>query len=98
MLALPAFARSERFGRLDEEDLKLSTIVADAFGSFVIDPATSLADVDAALALLEDLASWNDYDVDGLLQVGVVKAPETADLLRLGPQFGSHFERLVSER
>jgi hypothetical protein len=98
MLALPAFARSERFGQLDEGDLKLSTIVADAFGSFLIDPTTSLADVDAALALLDELASWNDSDVDGLLHVGVVEALNAADMRRLGPRFGSHFERLIAGR
>jgi hypothetical protein len=96
LIALPVFARSERFGYLDKEELELSTIVADAFGSFLTDPATSSEDVHAALALLDELAGWNAPDVDGLIQSGVLGALDTAFMVRFRPRFGRHFERLVS--
>ena len=97
LIALPAFARSRRFAYLHDEDLELSTVVAGAFGSFLSEPATSQADADAALALLDELASWDDRDVDGILMVGVIESIDPEPLARLRPMMGKRLQWLVDE-
>ena len=62
-----------------------------------MDSATPRDVATRLLVVLDELAAWNDPDVDNLLEVDVIELIDPMDLERLRPLFGENLRRLVTD-
>ena len=97
MKAVPEFRASQSFRDLSSEDRALAGVIAATFGRLATSPATPDDVATRLLAVLDELAAWNDLDVDNLLEVDVIELIDPVDLQRLRPLVGENLMRLVAD-
>ena len=72
-------------------------VMAATFGGLAMSSATQPDLANRLLAVLDELAAWNDVDVDNLLEVEVIELIDPVDLQRLHPLFGENLRRVVAD-
>jgi len=97
MNAVPEFRASASFQDLTSEEREIPGVVAATFGRLAMDSTTPSDVATRLLEVLDELAAWNDLDVDNLLEVDVIELIDPADLERLRPLFGENLRRLVTD-
>ena len=97
MNAVPEFRASQFFQDLTSEERAIPGIVAATFGRLAMNSATPPDVVTRLLAVLDELAAWNDVEVDNLLEVDVIELIDPVDLERLRPLFGESLSRVAAD-
>jgi hypothetical protein len=97
MTAVPEFRASQPFQDLTAEERAMSWVIAATFGRLAMSSATPVAVATRLLAVLDELAAWNDLDVDNLLQVEIIELIDPTDLQRLRSLFGENLMRVVAD-
>lgn len=97
MKAVPEFRASQPFEDLSSEGRAIPGVIAATFGKLAMSSATPAEVATRLLAVLDELAAWNDLDVDNLLEVDVIELIDLVDLQRLRPLFGENLMRVLAD-
>ena len=97
MDAVPEFRASHGFAALSSEERVMPGVIAATFGTLAMSQGTPPEVASRLLAVLDELAAWNDLDVDNLLEVEVIELIDPVDLQRLRPLFGENLMRVVAD-
>lgn len=97
MQALEEFRASASFQELTVEERSMPGVLAATLAQLAASPDTPADVVPRLLAVFDELAAWNDLEVDNLLAVDVIEVIDPADLDRIRPLVGENLMRVVAD-